>query len=364
MKYGFWMRVVGSHRGAVEALVFVGEALVSAGRDGRVVAWSLGGAAPRVLDELRPEGRDIWHRLAASSDGETLLAGSTGGGVAVVPLDGSMPITRELGVEQVTSVALAGSLAAIAGTHRCRTVLAPLSALPSGATVARVETYKPAYAAAFSPSGRRLALAAWDGSLSIAEVEGLAAQGATPLLDGVPLPWVGMPAFDACFLDEDRVIVGGASDDGGWIVAWSIAHARGQVLATTGDGVHTVRASPDGAWLAAAGNDATIRLFRGDDLALVGRLQLAEVSRVPFVYDDDALVRSARRRGIQVEGFEQVTQPSARDDDEYPSVYGYYSAAGPHSVHALAFSPDSATLAVGTQGGEVLVTHVASIGPG
>jgi WD40 repeat protein len=249
-------RLVG-HRGLVSAVSFgPGSQVASGGSDRTVILWEPLHADRRTLAEHAQSVRNI----AFSSDGSKLTSVGEAGRVIVWnTADGSIAASRE-GVQGINGLALRPDNRVIATAGDDPVVrlwraadLAPVGEFP--VHTARV------WSVAYSPDGRRLASSGDDGTVVIVE----------PASGSQTTVHQGDRAVRSVAFGGPTLLAWG--DDDGNVVVWDVA--AGEARQTFTDHVREVWAvafSPDGKWLAGAGNDEVVLIWEVESGDLVARL--------------------------------------------------------------------------------------------
>jgi hypothetical protein len=163
----------------------------------------------------------------------------------------------------------------------------------------RGEPYKWPYCVRFSPDGKLLAVATWDGYLFVFDVHDLPDELSN--LDG---EHAGGPIFDARFLPGDRVLVVGAS----FVRIWDRGAARYTTNRELDAEAFAVAVSPDGSCAVVSTNDQRLRLFALPDLTELGELASGSKGTKALSY--------------------------------FPDYAEFCHVRGPATVRTLAFHPD------------------------
>jgi hypothetical protein len=170
---------------------------------------------------------------------------------------------------------------------------------PHGNEEWRGEPYKWPYCVRFSPDGKLLAVATWDGYLFVFDVHDLPDELSN--LDG---EHAGGPIFDARFLPGDRVLVVGAS----FVRIWDRGAARYTTNRELDAEAFAVAVSPDGSCAVVSTNDQRLRLFALPDLTELGQLASGSKGTKALSY--------------------------------FPDYAEFCHVKGPATVRTLAFHPD------------------------
>lgn len=297
------------HAGPVDAVAVTpdGRYVLSAGRDRVLLRTDLKSGETAVLAE------GPFHRLAILPDGR-VVAGRSLGGAEVI----GGPRLEGFGWG-VCSVAVSPDGGTIAvGGDSCTVRLYD----PDGRVVWVMDTYKWPYTVGFSPDGGRVFAATWRGDLYQASPSSLPGTEENPACPpGEDRPWPVGPLFAGTYLPDGRIALAGArsEDERGFVVVWREGEPEAEILLDAEEGVHALAVS--GEWLAAGGNDGTVRVWSLPGLEPGPEWTMEEAG------------------------------PSS--DPEYPAYAPYYAARG-SAVNALAFG-QGGWLVAGTHAGEVLV---------
>lgn len=202
----------------------------------------------RTTRVLSPDDREAW-MLAFSPRGRALAVARSDGSVVRYDV-GSWTIQARGRVEDPRSIAFSpdGERVAI-GTRWGRVVLLEAGSLRPRA---RFEDHgSTVYAVRFSPDGRRLASAGFEGAIVIRSLEGSASPTRLPGTKVIrDLAWLG-----------DRVVSTGVEQ----ARLWSIEDAWVQQIVRRPPAVRTVRAGPDGRTVVTAGFRENIDVWRLGD---------------------------------------------------------------------------------------------------
>lgn len=170
---------------------------------------------------------------------------------------------------------------------------------PHGNEEWRGEPYKWPYCVRFSPDGKLLAVATWDGYLFVFDVHDLPDELTN--LDG---EHAGGPIFDARFLPGDRVLVVGAS----FVRIWDRGTSKYTANRELDAEAFAADVSPDGTCAVVSTNDQRLRLFSLPELTELGEL-------------------ASGNRGTQVLSY-------------FPDYAEFCHVKGPATIRTLAFHPD------------------------
>ena len=258
-------REIAGHHAAISALAFSpdGHRIASACRDHLVRLWDVASGA-RVLPT--PGHETGVQGVAASTDGATILTAGADGRVGV--WNGrTWALERTMSAHTATVLSVAcspdGKLGASRSVDGAVLVWATGSAEERSGWVG--DSLHAARALAFSPDGRLLASAEEDGKVRVRDVS--AAIGAADDLEAEAVMAMARPVHE---LDAGGAIAFSVawSPDGKWLATGS---SRLRVFdATTGELAHDIKGtspiasiafSPDGALIATANADRSVRLY-------------------------------------------------------------------------------------------------------
>jgi WD40 repeat protein len=358
------MRAVASHRGAVDALVIdtMHNRLISAGRDGLIIAWNLSDLAPQVLYRPSEPGmRNYFHRLAVRDN--LLVAGSTKGTAAFFDLStGRMMKAMEVMEYAVSGVAISpqGMIAFSGDSYSVKLYSSDHEFVWEG------HTYKFPYSVDFSPGGDKILVGSWNGdlyevgldNLPPAEYDDTDNEYYPSGIRSIRYPNKESLIFVARYITQDTVAIGGYKDYGdsyGFVYTWNTSGKELESSFRGLDGIHAIAVSPSGEYMAAAGNHQEAWLWRISDMQQVRHWELRGEKHIkPRYTQDEEFALRLKRSGAVVEGFDHIEAPPFNNDDYYPACLEYYSASGDHSIHALAFHPIEPILYAGTQKGDII----------
>jgi WD40 repeat protein len=371
-----------SHKEAVIAVAFSpdGTYLASCGQDSPIRLWDV--ASRREAGIFRGS-RGVWHALAFSPDGKWLANGTPEGPVQLWDVTSRRPIASLKGHSRwVNTVAFSpdGQMLASGsddGTVRLWEVTSKQSVgLLQGATLS----------VAFSPDGKRLLAGGGDGTIKLWElgtrrllaafkgherdnVNGVAFSPDGKIMasvgDTVKLwnavsqpstaPFVQQKAaFHAlAFSPDGRTL--GTGDDEGSVQLWEVASGRRLVtLPRHRARIRQIAFSPDGQTLATRGVDHLVKLWAPSSTSpmkpgagrMISRVW-REVARVPGVQvgEGDAIAFSPDGRLLAMAGDDRTVKLWDVAARRLVAPLGRHRS----DIWAMAFAPDSRTLAVGSE---------------
>lgn len=251
--------VIDAHRDAAYSAQYLpfrgGQAIVSIGGDGRLRFWD---AKSFQLQKEMESIADINDPLAISlsRDQQKIVFGRTRNTVAIWDLNGEKMI-REIAIPDFFGLAFSPTddlLAVTAGSH-----LSLWDSKQGQKIVSARADERMCERVVFSPDGKTIALASFDGNVKLFDVESFQRdrERATP----VELVGSSSVVHGVAFSPDGNTIVSGGDDQ--LIHIWDARTGEERcVLSGHRGGVSSLQFSPDGQTLVSTGYDGTARLWR------------------------------------------------------------------------------------------------------
>ncbi len=178
---------------------------------------------------------------------------------------------------------------------------------------------------------------------------------------GIARPAKKVEQFSAAYTPDGRYLIVGSSD--GTITSWNVTDPEHPgvphtVPAFAATGVNGLAVSPDGATAIGAGTDPGLAVFRITGGILTGkrivRMPDGKTTARTVAYSPDGRHVVAAGGGVLAMWTASIGNPDPMADPE-PVSFG---SVGASSINAVAFSPDSRTLAVGPHSGLLALYRV------
>ena len=223
-------------------------------------------------------------------------------------------------------------------------------------------------ALAFSPDGNMLASGGADGTVRFWNTE-----TRTPLANRITAHTQAMKA--AIFFEDSSTLVGVAFN--GVVTFWDVKTSQNSTIQAAGhrDWFPTLAFSPDGAKLASVGAESTmifdgghgvlLATWRADHLIRLTDVRTGrELATLGYPKGVDELTFSPDGKAVAFGGSGEIRlwNTETGDEQEIPLADPETNVRNMPRVSALAFSPDGARLASGTQRGKVQMWNVATGG--
>jgi WD40 repeat protein/tRNA A-37 threonylcarbamoyl transferase component Bud32 len=347
----------GTSKNLLAAVAFSpeGKVLVTAGHDGKVIAWDARTLKPVLTFEAETARTVPWGSVAYSADGRWLAAGSPEGLVRMWDADSAEELLSAWTPTQagVSGVAFAGPEARIlAAATTDNTVQGWVTRSGKPAFTLRGHTRAVA-AVACSPDGRCLASGSLDRTVKLWDVE-------QQNEDLTCRP--GNEEATCVAFSPDGVRLAAAARDRA-VEVWEAA--TGKVVRTLQDlpaAENSLAFSPDGSLLAGAGEDGTIRLRDAASGRVVAELRghVGRVEAVAMRSDGAALASVGADGSVRIWSISdlrfQISDLKRRPDSfNLKSEILNLKSGGGGAVHAVAYSPEGHRLASAGEDGFVRV---------
>ncbi len=333
---------IGGHSDLVRAVAFSpdGQFVATGSNDGTAKLWDIADSrTPYFVSALAPTEGDQGqiHNLSFSSDGQSIVTGDVTGYARIFQLGDPRRPTLVTQIEEPDVQAVGFSpdnqVVVVATQYDIR-LYNPLN---SSNWITRYSQGFKAWAAAFSPDGRTIAVGANDGALRIWDVTG-------PLLVG------HSDGFSsAAMRPHGRVMATGSYDTTArlWDVSDPYRSLPLAVLQGHTDAVTGTDFTPDGRRLVTASADGTIKLWDVSDVrnpVLQSTVDsgIGAVDSIAFSPTGDVLVSGGEEGRVRLWSTVDPTRP-----EPMGTFSGGPSAA---SVEVVAFSPDGRTIATTASG--------------